>query len=328
MSNTIDFGTTGDVDLTILVDNRTDLIVESTETIKRFTDKPLLAEHGFSALIDMKTIGVRILWDAGVTKIALKENMRRLEIDPTTIRKIALSHGHNDHTASVSEILSIMDIFPAPRTWEPDISEDDILASIDSRRIPLIAHPAAFRERWGFRDDGSKFGPVLPPPKDQWAALGAKIVLSDGPHKMESGCWTTGTIPRVSFENSGISKKIYYREGDIFHRDEIDDDQAIVLNIKHKGLVVLSGCAHAGIINTVNYARQISGVNRVLAIIGGFHLARASEKDVQQTIDALIDLGPELVVPSHCTGFYAMSQIANQMPEAFALGLVGTKYLF
>ena len=328
LSNIKDFGTTSDVDVTILIDNRADLIVKSTETIKRFTEEPLLAEHGFSALIDLNSIGVRILWDAGVTRIALMENMRRLKIDSTTIDKIALSHGHSDHTASVSEILSNMDVSPTPRRWETGTSLDEILARIDSRRIPLIAHPAAFRERWGFRDDGSKYGPILPPPSDQWAALGAEIVLSERPYKMEAGCWTTGAIPRDSFEYSGISGKMYYREGHKFHRDEVEDDQAIVLNIKDKGLVVLSGCAHAGIVNTMNYARQISGVDKIWAIMGGFHLARASNEIIQQRIDALIKLEPELIVPSHCTGFNAIGQFSRQMPEAFVLGLVGTKYLF
>ncbi|MCK4975685.1 MAG: MBL fold metallo-hydrolase [Anaerolineales bacterium] len=328
MTKITEFGTTNDVAITVLVDNRADLIVKSTETIKRFTDEPLLAEHGFSALIDLKSAGVRILWDAGVTRIALMENMRRMEINPATIDKIALSHGHDDHTASVVDILSAIDVSPEPRRWEPGTSLEEILAWVDGRRIPIIAHPAAFRERWGFRDDGGKYGPVLPPPGDQWEALGAEIVLSEGPYKLEAGCWTTGAVPRTSFEKSGISAKMYYREEDSFQRDEIEDDQAIVINLKDKGLLVLSGCAHAGIVNTVNYARQISGVDKVWAVMGGFHLARASDEDIQRTINDLVKLEPALIVPSHCTGFNAICQFAKQMPDAFVLGLVGTEYLF
>ena len=328
MHNIKDFGAAEDVAITVLVDNRADLIVKSTDTVKRFTEEPLLAEHGFSALVDLKAAGVRILWDAGITRIVLLENMRRMELDTASIDKIALSHGHGDHTASVAEVLNSIPSYPEPREWEPGASHEDILAWVKRREIPIVAHPAAFRERWGFKDDGGKYGPIQPPPGDEWSALGGRIVLSDSPHQLEMGCWTTGGIPRLSFESVGIPKKVYYREGENFLRDEVEDDQAVVINIKDKGLVILSGCAHSGIVNTVNYARQLSGVDQVYAILGGFHLARATDEDIQRTVDALSALQPTVIVPSHCTGFRATAQFAEQIPEAFVLGLVGTTYIF
>jgi len=108
----------------------------------------------------------------------------------------------------------------------------------------------------------------------------------------------------------------------------LDDDQSIVINLKGKGLVVLTGCAHSGVVNTVNYAKEISGVGRVHAILGGFHLGRAKDEEIQRTIDAVKEMNPALVVPSHCTGFKAISQFAQQMADEFVLGTVGTKYLF
>jgi 7,8-dihydropterin-6-yl-methyl-4-(beta-D-ribofuranosyl)aminobenzene 5'-phosphate synthase len=108
----------------------------------------------------------------------------------------------------------------------------------------------------------------------------------------------------------------------------MEDDQAVVIHVKDKGLVVISGCAHAGIINTVNYARQISGVERVWAVLGGFHLARASQEDIQATVNAMQVLDPAIVSPCHCTGAEAIRQFAVQMPEAFVIGQVGTTYLF
>lgn len=323
-----DFGETTNVAITVLVDNRADLIARSTDTVKRFTDKPLLAEHGFSALVDLRDAGIKILWDAGMTHIALMENMRRMEIDPKTIAKIALSHGHDDHTAALSDVLKAMDVLPKSRRWRADVPIAELCEAAQAHRVPVIAHPAAFRELWGQARDGSWHGPGMPPPRAEWEAAGAEVILSPGPYQLGSGCWTTGAVPRSSFEKSGIPTSAFYREGDKLLRHEIEDDQTMVIHVKDKGLVVLSGCAHSGIVNTVNYARQISGVDRVWAVLGGFHLGRSTAEEIQRTIDAMIAFEPQMIVPSHCTGFEAIRQFAAQMPDAFVLGMVGTTYLF
>jgi 7,8-dihydropterin-6-yl-methyl-4-(beta-D-ribofuranosyl)aminobenzene 5'-phosphate synthase len=92
--------------------------------------------------------------------------------------------------------------------------------------------------------------------------------------------------------------------------------------------VVLAGCAHSGIVNTVNYAREISGVERVHAVLGGFHLARASDEEIARTVAAIKEFKPVLIVPSHCTGFKAQCQFAREMPDQFVTGVVGATYLF
>jgi 7,8-dihydropterin-6-yl-methyl-4-(beta-D-ribofuranosyl)aminobenzene 5'-phosphate synthase len=322
------FGETCDVEITVLVDNRADLLVKSTDTVKRYTDEPLLAEHGFAALIHLKAAGIRILWDAGMTRIALLENMRRLEIDPTTIDKIALSHGHGDHYAAMRDVISTVAGPPSSREWDRDIPMKELRDWAESYyRIPLVAHPAAFRERWGIDKDGKKYGPHFVP-SAEWEAAGAELVLSEGPHELGPGCWTTGEVPRLSFEKAGTHQSRHYRDGDQFLPDKLEDDQSIVINVQDKGLVILSGCAHAGIVNTINYGIEISGVKRVWAILGGFHLAPAEDEEIQRTIDAIRELNPVMVVPSHCTGFKAISEFARQMPDEFVLGTVGTTYLF
>lgn len=323
-----EFGHTHDVAVTVLVDNRADLIVESTETVQYFRDKPLLAEHGFAALIHLRDADIRILWDAGITAMALIENMRRLEIAPATIDQIAISHGHRDHTAAVTEVLKASHLTPEPKEWPPDASVEEMLRWTEGRRLPLIAHPAAFNERWSFDDDGKKHGPNPGPPRAEWEAARAEIILSEGPYQLGPGCWTTGPVPRRSFERSGRPTSMYYRDGREFLRDDLEEDQAIAIHVKDKGLVIVSGCAHSGIVNTVRYAQQISGVEEVWAILGGFHLARAEDDEIQHTVDAIRELDPKLVVPSHCTGFKAIARFAAQMPDAFLPGVVGATYLF
>jgi len=329
MSKLQDFGETQNVAITVLVDNRADLITQSTDTVKRFTDEPLLAEHGFAALVDLKDAGTRILWDAGLTSTAMMDNMKRMALDPATlIDKIAISHGHGDHTAAVADVLEAIGVQPDAKEWPKETPVEEMINAAQLHRVPLVIHPAAFRECWGVAEDGRKYGPMFGPPRALWAALGADVILSEGPYQLGPGCWTTGEVPRRSFETSGIPTRVFYRQGTELLPHRIEDDQAIVIHVRDKGLVVLSGCAHSGIVNTVNYAREISGVDDVWAILGGFHLARATDEDIQRTIDEIKAIGPKVIVPSHCTGFKAIAQFAAQMPDAFVLGLVGTTYLF
>jgi 7,8-dihydropterin-6-yl-methyl-4-(beta-D-ribofuranosyl)aminobenzene 5'-phosphate synthase len=328
MPGKIAFSETERATITVLVDNRADLIVKSTRTVKHFTKEPLLAEHGFAALIDLEPAGIRILWDSGLTPLALLENMKRMKIRPTSIDKIALSHGHYDHTSGVTEILRAMDLAPKPKKWKPGVDLGEIERYVRGRRVQVIAHPAAFRERWGNRKDGTMYGPVLPPPRAEWEAAGAEIILSEEPYQLSPGCWTTGSVPRMSFETSGRPKRITYRTGDAFFPDDLEEDQAIAINVKDKGLVIVSGCAHSGIVNTVNHSREISGVDRVWAILGGFHLARASDEEIQSTVDRIKECEPAMIAPTHCTGFKAMCEFARQMPDVFVPGVAGAKYLF
>jgi 7,8-dihydropterin-6-yl-methyl-4-(beta-D-ribofuranosyl)aminobenzene 5'-phosphate synthase len=114
------FGETGDVAITVLVENNADLLVKSTESVKRFTDKPLLAEHGFAALVELKEAGVCILWDAGISTTALLENARMMKLDLTTVDAVALSHGHRDHYAAMTDVLGQIVGRPGPREWPHD----------------------------------------------------------------------------------------------------------------------------------------------------------------------------------------------------------------
>jgi 7,8-dihydropterin-6-yl-methyl-4-(beta-D-ribofuranosyl)aminobenzene 5'-phosphate synthase len=330
MSKIENFGSTKDVKVTVLVDNMTDMLLKSTDTVIRYTQEsgePLLAEHGLSALIELGEDDIHILWDAGITDLTLIENMRRMKIDASIIDKIALSHGHPDHIMAMTDVLEMVAGTPPPKNWDSKATPDEMRTWMKSLRVPLIAHPAAFRERWKKFPDDNKYGPMITP-REEWEAAGAEIILSEGPYKLGPGCWLTGAVPRKTFEKAGTPPIFAYRDGDEFVRDYVDDDQAIIINIEGKGLVVVAGCAHSGILNTVNYAREISGVDKVWGILGGFHLISSTEEEIQMTIDEIKAMDPEIIVPTHCTGFTAIRMFANQMPESFVLGVVGTSYIF
>ncbi|MGD8456106.1 MAG: MBL fold metallo-hydrolase [Anaerolineales bacterium] len=315
------------VSITILIDNKADIIVKSNDTVVYFTEKPLLAEHGFSALIQLDRANEKILWDAGVSEKALIENMHRMRLDPRDISIIALSHGHFDHFAGMTTLLKEMDLTPEAKEWGKKASQKEIEDYIEDSKIPIVAHPAAFRERWSKKDDGVLEGPFPSPPTQEWEAVGAKIILSPEPYRLGHGCWTTGYVPRKSFEKIGRPTRLFYRNGSDFLPDDLDEDQAIVINVKDKGLVVLSGCAHSGIVNTINHAKEFTGIDTIYAIVGGFHLARASADEIKKTIDFIKKEKPMYVVPSHCTGFQAISRFAQEMPDEFIEGIVGTTYV-
>jgi len=328
MPAVVEFGTVPSVKITILVDNLADLLAESTDEVKRFREGPLIAEHGFSALIELPEADRRVLWDVGASASTVLENLRRMEIDPTSIGTIALSHGHWDHVAGLSDVLRAVCRAPEAKMFPAGSTDEELLRHARPSTISVIAHPAAFRERWGFLKDGRRYGPINATSREEWEALGADVVESEDPYRIADGCWASGYVPRESFETAGRSKEMRFRDGDRFLADDIEEDQSIFLHVEGKGLVVVAGCAHAGIVNTVRYAKRISGIDRVHAVLGGFHLGRASEDDIQRTVDAIAEMEPAMIVPSHCTGFAAMRRFAERMPDAFVLGTVGTAYTF
>lgn len=324
------FGTTKNIAVTALVDNMTDMLLQSSDSIIRYTQEsgePLLAEHGLSFLISLNDLNMRILMDAGITRITLMENIRRMNVDPKSISKIVLSHGHPDHIMAMTEIIKQISGTPKPRNWPAETSNEEIEEWVLSQKIPLICHSAASRERWKVFPDGKKYGPMITP-MQEWESIGAQIITADEAYQLADGCWTTGGVPRNSFEQAGTPKIFAYREKGVFNRDFVDDDLAIVINVENKGLVIVAGCAHSGIVNTVNHARKISGVEKVYGIIGGFHLISSTAEEIQETIDVIKSMEPKIIVPTHCTGFPAIVQFATQMPEQFVLGVVGTTYLF
>jgi 7,8-dihydropterin-6-yl-methyl-4-(beta-D-ribofuranosyl)aminobenzene 5'-phosphate synthase len=296
---------TTDVTVTVVVDNYSDLLLGSSPGVERYgvLGEPLLAEHGLAVHIQLGAAGRRILLDAGYSKVALPHNLSRLGIDPGQVDQVVISHGHLDHTGALVEFLSLV-----------------------GRPIPVVVHSDAFLERWFDRSDGTRQGPWQQD-REAWEAAGAEIVTIEGPYELAPGCLATGPVPRrTAFEK--VTSSALYRRGEEFVNDPIQDDQSILINVRGKGLVVVAGCAHAGIVNTVLYAKEISGVERVWAVLGGFHLSGAEPEALESTIEKLRSLGPQLIMPCHCTGFEARCSFAEEMPGQFVVGAVGTTLRF
>jgi 7,8-dihydropterin-6-yl-methyl-4-(beta-D-ribofuranosyl)aminobenzene 5'-phosphate synthase len=304
------------VEILTVLDLSLDLLMAGSETVRRVDiagtigegRSTLRAEHGFSSLVTVVRGERResFLFDAGLTRDALVHNLDVLEVRPADLHAIVLSHGHADHVAGLTGLLS--------RTGR--------------RRLPLLLHPDAFRRRKIALPDGREV--LLPPPDRRGIEQeGVEIVEERGASLLLGGlALVTGQVPRTTAFEKGFP--VHYAEVDGAWQPDplIHDDQAVVVHVRDRGLVVLSGCGHAGIINILRHATAVTGVGRVHAVLGGFHLTgRLFEPLVEPTVAALQALGPGLIVPSHCTGWKAVHEIARVLPEAFVPNSVGTTFL-
>ena len=306
------------VEILTLQDNTIDMTAtDNSEMIRRAGKrvaveqrKSVLAEHGFSAVV-RTTVGERtrtMLFDFGFSEIGAAFNARTLGVPMGEIEAVALSHSHGDHTGGFGELMKM----------------------IGKTGTELVVHPAAFRTPRYVKFDEGKSKSQHPPFTRQMAQeAGTKVVATKDPWPMLGGdVLFRGEIPRRTTFETGLHDA-YYEEGGVEKTDSIDDDTSLVMNLRGKGLIILSGCAHSGIVNTVNRAREVTGIGAVHVIMGGFHINHApSDPLVTQTVDALKKLAPRYIVPTHCTGRKSIQEIEAAMPESFLLNMSGTRLTF
>jgi 7,8-dihydropterin-6-yl-methyl-4-(beta-D-ribofuranosyl)aminobenzene 5'-phosphate synthase len=264
------------------------------------------AENGFSMLIRVQSEGKieSVLFDTGTSPDGICQNAKLMDIDLREVSTIVLSHGHYDHFGGLAETVK----------------------AINKRNLQIITHEEMTKPRAVANSRGElRRYPTFP---EQKSLHPAEIVNTKQPLLVASGfgC-VTGEIPRIVEFETGMVNNKSLRDGVWVSDPLLLDEQALVFNVHGKGLVVVSGCAHAGIINTVRYAQQITGVEKIYAVFGGFHLSgKEFEKRIPMTVAELQKIGPELVVPSHCTGWRALYALSEAFPQGFIFNSVGNHY--
>ncbi len=315
MGERVDLRPVDGVEVTIVMDNAIDILAAPTDVARRppwewdWSDgDQLRAEHGYSLALTVHRDGGResFLYDAGLTKDATTHNLDVLGIDPREFRSVILSHGHADHHGGLEGLYGRM-----------------------RRGMPLVLHPDAWRERKVVFPNGEEIR--MPPPSHQdLDREGWQVVEDTGPTLLLDGAvLVTGQVDRLTDFEKGFPLQ-FTRSHTGWEPDTwIWDDQAVVVNVRDKGLVVLSSCSHAGVINVLRHARRITGIERVRGFVGGLHLTGGLFEPIRErTVDELVAIGPDVVVPGHCTGWKAVHSVAAALPAAFIASNVGTTLRF
>ena len=315
MGETVRLEPVDGVDVTVVMDNSIDILAAPTEMSHRpawhwdwSEVEQLRAEHGYSLSVTVHSNGSshKILYDAGLTRDGTVHNLDVLELDPGDYRAVVLSHGHADHHGGLEGL------FGRARA-----------------SMPLVLHPDAWRMRKVVFPTGAEI--KMPPPShNDLDREGWQVVEERGPSVLLDGSvLVTGQIDRVTDFEKGFPLQHAETESGWEPDTWIWDDQAIAIHVRGKGLVVLSSCSHSGVINVLHHVRRVTGVDHIHGFIGGLHLTGGLfEKIMPQTIDALVTLSPDLVVPGHCTGWKATHAVGRALPDAFMASNVGTTFTF
>ncbi|MER7547475.1 MBL fold metallo-hydrolase [Spirillospora sp. NPDC127506] len=313
-----------EVEIVTLVDNVFDSLLTSDERTRRAaagagaveaplfeegrTYDGLIAEHGFAALVTVRRAGrsTTLLFDTGRSKDAMVTNADRLGVGFGDVQAVVLSHGHFDHTGGLAGLAGKRGV----------------------RSLPMVLHPLVWtRRRFAVPGREPEELPTLS--RRALDAEGFEIIERREPSLLLDGAvLITGEVDRTTeFEHGMPPPHQAWTGSDWVHDPLVADDQALVVHVRDRGLVVLTGCGHAGAVNIVRHARRLTGVDRLHALVGGLHLGGpAFEPVIPPTVAALTDLAPSLVVPGHCTGWRAQHALASALPGAWVQGSSGTTY--
>jgi 7,8-dihydropterin-6-yl-methyl-4-(beta-D-ribofuranosyl)aminobenzene 5'-phosphate synthase len=313
-----------EVVITTLVDNAYDALLTGDERTNRVsfgvasavapqfeggsTTVGLLAEHGFSALVTVRRASTTttLLFDTGLSPDAMITNADRLGLDLSQIQAVVLSHGHFDHAGGLA----------------------GLAGKRGTRSLPMVIHPMIWtRRRIAVPGRAPDELPTLS--KRALAAEGLSVIERREPSLLVDGCvLITGEIDRTTEFERGMPPTHQAWTGSSWQHDPlILDDQALIVHVRGRGLMVLTGCGHSGAINIVRHAQRLTTVPTLHALLGGLHLGGpAFEPIIGRTVEALTDMTPELVVPGHCTGWRAQHALAAALPDAWVPSSSGSSF--
>ena len=312
-----------EVSVTVLVDNFYDALVESAPGVKRpgfgagfayarqfeggRTPVGMVAEHGFSAVVSVRRGAERstILFDTGLSPDAMVTNAGRVGVDFEDVQAVVLSHGHFDHAGGLEGL--------AHRRGR--------------KAMPMVIHPLVWTRRRLAMPGGDFEMPTLS--RRVLQEEGFEVVERRFPSLVaEAGILITGEVDRTTEFEHGMPPAHQHWVGTGWEPDPLVlDDQALVVNVRGRGLVVVTGCGHAGVVNIVRHAMRLTGETRLSAVFGGFHLGgRAFEPNIAPTVEHLAEIGVELLVPGHCTGWRAQHALAAAFPDAWAQSSAGSSF--
>lgn len=311
------------VTLTCITENYVDMLLPDQPGVMRaglrhhFDPKRLcpVAENGIALHVDVEwgPYRYRVLFDTGLTGDVLQHNSKALGLDLSLVDHVVLSHGHPDHYGGLTGFLAKQDV-----------------------PVPISVHPDAFLPRY-LRIASGEIAPYYNSDLSAemiWAAKG-RPVIHNGPLEVGPGLVATGEINRqVDFEapNREISSPnalIQLVEGQM-EPDIVKDDQALIIEIGADGMIILVGCSHAGVINTIRHAVHVTGRQRIIGVFGGFHLGfpGVPSAKTDRTIEELRDMEVEVICPMHCTGMRAIMDIASALPDSFVMNCTGARVSF
>jgi 7,8-dihydropterin-6-yl-methyl-4-(beta-D-ribofuranosyl)aminobenzene 5'-phosphate synthase len=267
----------------------------------------LVAEHGLSLLLTVTRNGQshRLLFDTGVSPDGMLSNMDRLQLDARDVEAIVCSHGHFDHTTGL----------------------DGLIRRMGTTNLPVLLHPD-FWNRRRVRIPGREPREIPTTSRSALQGAGFTIIEERQPSFLfDNSVLVTGEVDRTTGYEPGFPVQ------DAWHNDHWEpdplvlDDQAIIVNVRDHGLVVFTGCGHAGIVNIARYALALTGETHVYGLFGGFHLnGLLYEPLIERVCTDLLALQPQVVVPAHCTGWRAQHAMAKAFGEAYVPDCVGTRF--
>ena len=246
----------------------------------------------------------RILFDTGGDREAFLHNLREMKLSLRDVEALIISHGHLDHTAALVE------------------------AGREIGGVRVYGHPHTFQPRF-FEDQTGRRREIGVPEGEGIAEIeeaGGEVTLTRRPIEVAPGIWTTGEIPRESFEDipppSRGGRRIIVVDGEE-QTDLIWDDLSLWMYVKGRGPLIITGCCHSGIVNTLNHVSRLGGFSEFYGVIGGLHLIGRDDTYIRRTLEALKPYNLRLVSPCHCTGFKAMTHFLEAYPEGFILNYSG-----